>query len=81
MMTVLDVDSQLLKNFMKWIINLQNNPHVIFFRDTTDDESISEIITYNQLLDRIDSDDGKDEEWIFKAIVDHQRPLMTIHKY
>ena len=58
----------------------QNNPDVIRFRATTDDESISEIIAHNQLLDKIECDDGENKEWRFKAIVDHQGPLTSNHK-
>ena len=39
----------------------QNNPDVIRFRAKTDDESISEIITHNQLLDKIECDDGENK--------------------
>ena len=42
------------------------SPEMIRFRASTDDGTIEEIITYNQILDKIESEDGENDEWHFK---------------
>ena len=41
---------------------------------------MEEIKTYNELLDKVESQDGENEEWRFKSINDHQGPLY-VYKY
>ena len=43
-----------------------NDPNMITFRAQNNDESLSEVKTHNQLMGKIESEDGHDEEWIFK---------------
>jgi hypothetical protein len=48
---------------------------MIQFRATNDQETYEEIMTYRQILDKLDHKDGTEGEWHFKAIKDHQGPL------
>lgn len=58
---------------------LNQNPAVVKFRAVNGDKSLEEIITYNQILDKIETDDGDDGEWKFTAIVAHEGPLSQNH--
>ena len=58
---------------------INSTPNMIHFRATDDDNSVEEIIAYNQVIDRLKNPDGYDDEWKFKAITDHQGPLNQKH--
>jgi hypothetical protein len=55
--------------------NIANDPTMIQFRSTNDQETYEEIVTYRQILDKLDHEDGAEDEWHFKSINDHQGPL------
>jgi hypothetical protein len=55
--------------------DIANDPSMIRFRATNDLETFEEVVTYRQILDKLEGDDGDDGEWRFKAIDDHQGPL------
>lgn len=50
----------------------ENSPSMIKFRAANDDGTVEEVITYNQLLDKLENQDGDNDEWHFRAIVDHK---------
>ena len=54
---------------------LNSAPAMIRFRATNNDNTVEEIIAYNQVIDRLESSDGDNDEWKFRAIVDHEGPL------
>ncbi len=41
---------------------LANDPNMIKFRANTDDGTIEEIITYNQIIDKLEAEDGEEDE-------------------
>jgi len=53
----------------------ENSPSMIKFRAANDDGTLEEVITYNQLLDKVENQDGDNDEWHFRAIVDHKGPI------
>ena len=59
--------------------DLANDPTMIRFRATNDEGTVEEIITYNQIMQRLEAEDGDNDEWKFKAITNHQGPLSTSH--
>ena len=50
-------------------------PEMQRFRATNDEGTIEEIVTYNQVLQKLEKDDGDLGEWKFKAITSHDGPL------
>jgi hypothetical protein len=52
------------------------DPLITKFRATNGQQTYEEIVTYNQLLNHLDDDDGKEGLWHFKRISGHQGPLM-----
>ena len=56
-----------------------HDKHMIKFRASNTDQTVEDIITYNDLLDRIEADDGEDDVWRFEAIMQHQGPLKASH--
>ena len=62
--------------------DIANNPNIIKFRAENDDQTMEEIIDYNQLLQRLEEDDGEQLVWKFKSIKNHEGPLTPgHHKY
>ena len=59
--------------------NRMSSPEMIKFQAKTNDETYDEIITYNQIIDKLEAEDGENSEWRFKAIVDHEGPLQKNH--
>jgi hypothetical protein len=55
--------------------NIANDPTMIQFRATNDQETYEEIMMYGQILDELDHEDGAENEWYFKCMNDHQDPL------
>ena len=55
--------------------DIATNPTMKRFRATSTDGTIEEIVSYNQILDRLCREDGEDGEWHFKTIDGHQGPL------
>ena len=58
---------------------LANDPNMIKFRANTDDGTIEEIITYNQIIDKLEAEDGEEDEWHFRSILNHKGPLKPNH--
>ena len=56
-------------------IAINSDPATVKFRASNDDETITEVITYQQILDKIEFQDGDADEWHFKAITNHKGPL------
>ena len=52
---------------------------MIKFRANTDDGTIEEIITYNQIIDKLEVEDGEEDEWHFRSIINHKGPLKPNH--
>lgn len=52
------------------------DPATIKFKAVNGQETYEEVVSYNQLLDHLDSDDGDDGVWHFRKICGHQGPLM-----
>ena len=61
--------------------DLMNNPDMIEFKATTDDGTYEEVLTYNQIIGKLENNDGEDNEWHFKSISDHEGPIPTSPKY
>ena len=57
--------------------DIQQDPATIKFRCRHEDSDYEEIVAYNELLDYIENDDGTDDLWQFKAILDHSGPLKS----
>jgi hypothetical protein len=55
--------------------SIANDPTMIQFCATNDQEIYEEIMTYRQIIDKLDQEDGTEGEWHFKAIKNHQGPL------
>jgi hypothetical protein len=61
---------------------LENNKNRIKFLLSNNEDTIEEIITYNQLLDYLAKDDNNDIIWNFKLVASHQSPLIPkYHNY
>ena len=58
---------------------IAKDSNMIKFRATTDDGTIEEVITYSQIFDKLEAEDGEDDEWHFKSILNHQGPLKPNH--
>ena len=54
---------------------MNSMPEMQRFRATNDEGTIEEIVTYNQILQRLEKDDGDLGEWKFKSITSHDGPL------
>ena len=59
--------------------NQEQDPGLIQFKVSVNDDQYEEIISYNQLLDYLDKDPHKDIYWKFKRITAHQGPLSDKH--
>jgi len=59
--------------------SIANNPLMTRFKASNADETIEEIITYNQVMDKLETTDGEDDLWKFQEIQDHQGPLSASH--
>ena len=57
--------------------DLMNSPDMIEFKATTDDGTYEEVLTYNQIIGKLEKSDGEDNEWHFKSITDHEGPIPT----
>ena len=58
---------------------VQNNPVILRFRCTINDNEFEEIIAYNDIVDYIYRDEDSDIVWKFKDIVRHEGPLNQNH--
>ena len=54
---------------------INSDPMMVRFKASNSDETITDIITYQQLLDKVEAQDGDNDEWRFTAIINHQGPL------
>ena len=52
-----------------------NHPENLRFRAANNDGTLEEIITYNELMNRLEADDGEDDIWRFETILDHDGPI------
>ena len=59
--------------------SVENNPARVKFVCSVNDNQAEEILTYNQLLDYISSDENSDIVWKFQRIISHQGPLKPDH--
>ena len=59
--------------------NIEENPTMIKFRLSVNNDAAQEIITYNQLLGYLNRDDENEVVWKFRRIVSHQGPLRSEH--
>jgi Reverse transcriptase (RNA-dependent DNA polymerase) len=59
--------------------DVKDNPTMIKFRLSINNDAAEEIITYNRLLDYLTRDDESDVVWKFRRIVSHQGPLRSEH--
>ena len=55
--------------------NRTNDPRFIRFRCTVNDGEFEDIVTYMDIINRIEKDDNDENEWKFKSITGHQGPL------
>ena len=55
--------------------SLSNDPTMVKFRAVNDAGTVEDVVTYNQLLDKLEEEDGQDDVWKFTAIEDHEGPL------
>ena len=51
------------------------HPANVRFHARNSADQLEEIITYNNLLDRLEADDGENDEWHFERIEDHEGPI------
>jgi len=56
------------------------SPLITKFRAVNGQDTYEEVVTYNQLIDHLDNDDGQDGLWKFKTISGHQGPLKPSDK-
>jgi hypothetical protein len=54
---------------------LVTHPDMVKFRCASDDGKIDEILSYNDILEKLEDQDGEAGEWHFKSIDAHQGPL------
>ena len=54
---------------------INSDPMMVRFKASNSDETITDIITYQQLLDKVEVQDGDTDEWHFTTIINHQGPL------
>ena len=59
--------------------NAEKDPAKIRYRISVNDEEHEDLVTYNQVLNHIESDDTDHGVWKFKAIIGHQGPLRENH--
>ena len=59
--------------------NVKENPTMLKFRLSVNNDQAEEVITYNKLLDYISKDDENSVVWKFRRIVSHQGPLRPEH--
>ena len=52
-----------------------NHPDFIKFRAISGDGLVEDIVTYRQLLDKLEDENGTDDEWHFRSIDNHEGPL------
>ena len=52
-----------------------SDPDTIRFRASNTDDTIEDIVTYNNVINILEPDDGDDGEWKFRAIVGHDGPI------
>ena len=55
--------------------DVANDSNMIRFRACNDDDTYDEVLTYRQILDKLEHEDGEDDEWHFKSIDAHRGPL------
>jgi len=55
--------------------DIASDPLMVKFRAQNDDETVEEVITYNQIIDKLESNDSDTEEWKFRAITGHRGPI------
>ena len=55
--------------------SLANDPLHMKFRAINSEETLEEILSYNEILDKLESEDGEDSIWKFKSLDAHQGPL------
>jgi Reverse transcriptase (RNA-dependent DNA polymerase) len=59
--------------------NIKDNPTMVKFRLSINNDAAEEVVTYNQLLEYLAKDDENDVVWKFRRIVSHQGPLQSGH--
>ena len=59
--------------------DINENPTMIKFRLSINNDAAEDIITYNRLLDFLSRDDENEVVWKFRRIVSHQGPLRSEH--
>ena len=59
--------------------DINDNPTMIKFRLSINNDKAEEVITYNRLLDYLSKDNENDVVWKFRRIVSHQGPLRSEH--
>lgn len=59
--------------------DVKDNPTMIKFRLSVNNDAAEEVITYNQLLQYLSHDDENEVVWKFRRIVSHQGPLRPEH--
>ena len=59
--------------------DINDNPTMIKFRLSINNDAAEDIITYNRLLDFLSRDDENEVVWKFRRIVSHQGPLRSEH--
>ena len=57
--------------------NIASDPTMVKFRCSVNDGQYEEIMTYNQILDKLEDDLETEGTWKFKSIDGHQGPLST----
>ena len=62
--------------------NIRQSPEMQKFRATNYEGTFEDVVTYNQIINRLEDDDGDFGEWRFKAIQSHEGPLtQNLEKY
>ena len=59
--------------------DINDNPTMIKFRLSINNDAAEDVITYNKLLDYLSKDEDSDLVWKFRRIVSHQGPLRSEH--
>ena len=57
--------------------DLQQSPEMIKFKAVNYEGTVEEIVTYSQIIDKLEDNDGDDDIWKFKSILKHKGSLTS----
>jgi len=66
---------KIVEALQEWEGKIATHPAMVRFRCKSDNGKYEEILSYNEILDKLEDEDGANDEWHFKSIDAHQGPL------